>query len=125
MIVFTKKRHDMSLLSAACNEVEANIGYHSPEGNDFFDEPKERLVGKPSDMWTVGCMLLEVLMGEQAFMERQVRREPYQQQAAHTMQRQKQWVRCCWHIAVGTCLSMVYKPSERPLCSAFGYAVML
>ena len=88
-----QSKHHLGCVAADCAEVKGNVGYFSPEGINLFGEPEERLVGTPSDMRTVGhCLMLEVLVGEPAFMDRQMICKPYEQQAAHIMQRQRPWV---------------------------------
>ena len=79
-------------MAAECGKVEGNIAYASPESINLFDEAEQRLVGTPSDMWTVGCLLLELLTGQPAFIGSDLLCQPTDQQAGHIRQRQRQWV---------------------------------
>ena len=81
-------------MAAGCWDVQGHVGYLSPEGIDLFGNPEQLLVGLPSDMWTVGCLLLEVLIGQPVFITHEVRKQPGQAQLMHIMQCQAQWVSC-------------------------------
>ena len=60
----------------------------------MFSEPEERLVGTPSDIWAVGCLLLEVLVDESAFEDPKLYHKPFERRLESIREKQRQWV-CC------------------------------
>ena len=72
--------------------MQGEIAYRSPEGLGLFDKPEEHLVGFPSDMWSVGCLLLELLTYQPALSNKEMRSKATQTQTEHTKERQLQWV---------------------------------
>lgn len=75
--------------------MRAHAAYTSPEGLNFFGNPDEHPVTAASDLWNVGCLVLELLVGQPVFVERHEVAEPRQQLSQKVLQRHTYWVRCC------------------------------
>ena len=90
LLLYTHKTQHVA--PAGFTEVQGEIAYRSPEGLGLFEKPEEHLVGFPSDMWSVGCLLLELLIRQPAFISTEMRSESAETQIEHTKERQLQWV---------------------------------
>ena len=95
-----------NLSSADYKDVMVNISFSSPESLGFFDGKEQYGIDAKSIVWTVGCMLLELLTAEPAFASRKVPHESYAHQLQDTLYRQ--WVRQCYlchypHLHVTAC----------------------
>lgn len=79
-------------MSAGCYDYNANVGYLSPEGIDLFGDWQQHLVGTKSDLWSVGCLLLDTLTNEGAFLSHEACQLAYKQRELYTKNKQRQWV---------------------------------
>ncbi len=53
--------------AAGHDEMHAAPAYTSPEGLNYFKQPETYLVGCTTDIWSMGCVLWELLTGQPAF----------------------------------------------------------
>lgn len=81
--------------AAGFDEVRAHAAYTSPESLNFFGNPKEHPVTAASDLWSVGCLVLELLVGQPVFVQPHELDEPHQQLSQKVLRRHTYWVRSC------------------------------
>lgn len=81
--------------AAGFDEVRAHAAYSSPEGLNFFVNPNEHPVTTASDLWSVGCLVLELLVGQPVFVQPHELDEPHQQLSQKVLRRHTYWVHSC------------------------------
>ena len=75
-------------------DVRNNVGYASPEQLDFRALRAEESL----DMWSAGCIFLEMLVDQPAFTTYEERTLPEHQQTQLIVERQLQWVSGLLHL---------------------------
>ena len=64
----------IALNGADCQDM-CSKEYASPEGLNFFNDPDTYRIQAVSDVWSVGCVLMELLTDLSAISDKDVRRE--------------------------------------------------
>lgn len=83
-----------ALYGADCKDMCSKLEYASPEGLNFFDDPDTYRIQAVSDVWSVGCVLLELLTDLPAFSDKDVRTLNGPDYREAVLELQRDWVSC-------------------------------
>lgn len=84
--------HSSLFIAADCSELNSKLEYVSPEGLGYFGESNKFRIQAQSDVWSIGCVLLELLTGKPAFRDEDVCSESAAEYRSAILEFQRDWV---------------------------------